>query len=52
VGITAIPKEPGLLRKVANCAHCAEYAGCDKLADFFKSVPDARVTLDGIRAAL
>jgi hypothetical protein len=40
------------LHKVANCAHCDEYAACDKLADFFKSVPDARVTLDGIRAAL
>ncbi len=42
----------GLLHKVANCAHCAEYAACDKLADFFKSAPDARVRLDEIRATL
>lgn len=42
----------GIMRQVTNCAHCAEYAACDKLADFFKSMPDARVTLDGIRAAL
>jgi hypothetical protein len=42
----------GVTRQVANCAHCAEYNACDKLAGFFKSVPDARVTLDGIRATL
>ena len=38
-------------RGVANCAHCAEYA-CDKLEAFFGLVPDARVTLDDIRAGL
>jgi hypothetical protein len=41
----------GMERGVANCAHCAEYA-CDKLEGFFGLVPDARVTLDGVRAGL
>ncbi len=35
----------------ANCAHCADYA-CEKLQGFFGFVPDARATLDGIRAGL
>ena len=42
----------GVAHQVANCAYCADYNACDKLAGFFKSVPDARVTLDGIRRAL
>jgi hypothetical protein len=42
----------GVARGIANCAHCADYSACDKLADFFKTVPDARVTLDGIRHGL
>ena len=42
----------GVARQIANCAYCADYSTCDKLADFFKSVPNARVTLDGIRRAL
>jgi hypothetical protein len=41
----------GLQRGVANCAHCSEYA-CDKLETFFGYVPDARTTLDGVRAGL
>ena len=41
----------GVTHGVANCAHCAEYA-CDKLEGFFGMVPDARVVLDGVRAAL
>jgi hypothetical protein len=41
----------GVVHKVANCAYCADYNACDKLAGFFKSVPDARVTLDSIRRA-
>ncbi len=36
---------------VANCAHCADYA-CEKLEGFFGFVPNARTTLDGIRATL
>jgi hypothetical protein len=42
----------GIAHKVANCAYCADYNACDKLAGFFKSVPDARGTLDNIRRAL
>jgi hypothetical protein len=36
---------------LANCAHCADYA-CEKLEGFFGFVPEARTTLDGIRAVL
>jgi hypothetical protein len=36
---------------VANCAHCADY-GCEKIEGFFGFVPEARATLDGIRAEL
>ena len=41
----------GMERGVVNCAHCADYA-CDKLEGFFGMAPDARTTLDGIRADL
>ena len=41
----------GVEQGVANCAHCDKYA-CDKLETFFGFAPDARVTLDGIRARL
>lgn len=37
----------GLDRKVANCAHCDEYA-CEKLTAFFKMAPQAKTTLDEI----
>jgi hypothetical protein len=40
----------GVTRGVANCAHCPDYA-CDKLEGFFGMVPDARATLDRIRAS-
>ena len=45
----------GIERGVVNCAHCDDYArhgGCDKLEGFFDMAPQARVTLDGIRAGL
>jgi hypothetical protein len=42
----------GTTHQVANCAHCAEYDTCDKLAGFLASVPQARVQLDEIRRAL
>ncbi|MBI5032575.1 MAG: DUF3795 domain-containing protein [Chloroflexi bacterium] len=42
----------GVSHNVANCAHCADYNACDKLADFFKLVPDARVRLDQVRSTL
>jgi hypothetical protein len=36
---------------VKNCAYCAEYA-CDLLVQFLKMVPDAKKTLNGIKASL
>ncbi len=42
----------GLAHGVANCAHCADYATCEKIAGFFQMVPSARATLDGVRASL
>jgi hypothetical protein len=42
----------GQSREVANCAHCTDYAACDKLERFFGFVPQAKATLDAIRAAL
>jgi hypothetical protein len=38
-------------RGVANCAHCEEYA-CEILEGFFGFVPEARATLNGVRAGL
>ncbi len=38
-------------RSVKNCAYCDDYA-CDKLVKFFDMVPDAKSTLDEIRASL
>jgi hypothetical protein len=42
----------GVARNLPNCAHCPDYATCEKLAGFLKFVPDARVTLDEIRRGL
>ena len=42
----------GLAHGVANCALCADYASCAKIAGFFQMVPAARATLDSVRAAL
>jgi hypothetical protein len=36
---------------LANCAHCADYA-CERLEGFFGFVPEARATLEGVRAML
>lgn len=38
-----------LALSVATCGHCNEYA-CEKLEGFFAFAPDARATLDGVRA--
>ena len=38
----------GESRAVENCADCSEYA-CEKLEEFFKMVPEAKETLDGLR---
>lgn len=42
----------GVEKGVANCAHCDDYASCEKLQGFFGFVPDAKATLDAIRASL
>ncbi|KPK99539.1 MAG: hypothetical protein AMJ91_07400 [candidate division Zixibacteria bacterium SM23_73_3] len=39
----------GKEQKVENCAYCDDYA-CDKLIEFFTKAPEAKTTLDGIRA--
>ncbi len=41
----------GQEKGIVNCAHCDEYA-CDRLSDFFKSVPSAKAILDSIRKTL
>jgi hypothetical protein len=40
-----------LALNLANCAHCDDY-GCDKLEGFWAMAPEARATLDAIRAGL
>lgn len=42
----------GVQRGVANCAHCDEYATCDKMQRFGGFVPEAKATLNAIRASL
>jgi hypothetical protein len=42
----------GTARGVINCAYCVDYNSCDKIQGFFTMVPDARTTLDAVRAAL
>jgi hypothetical protein len=40
----------GRARSVANCGECADYATCTTIAGFLQYVPDAKATLDAIRA--
>jgi hypothetical protein len=42
----------GVERKVTNCAYCADYSTCEKLAGFFTQAPAAKTTLDEIRRTL
>jgi hypothetical protein len=42
----------GIGRDLPNCAHCADYDTCDKLAGFFGMVPHVKPTLDAIREQL
>ena len=42
----------GLQHNVPNCAHCAEFGSCEKLAAFIKFVPQARAALEEIRKLL
>ncbi len=39
----------GIEHKVANCAHCGEYDGCEKLVRFFGFVHGAKANLEEIR---
>jgi len=41
----------GQKHQVKNCAYCPDYT-CELLDTFFKMVPDAKKTLDGIKATL
>lgn len=41
----------GIALGVANCGHCSDYA-CEKLEGFLGHVPEARTTLDAVRAQL
>ena len=41
----------GLEKGFANCAHCSEYA-CGKLEEVFRAAPEARKSLDGIKATI
>jgi hypothetical protein len=41
----------GVARGVANCAYCDDYAACKELAGFLSYVPEAKATLDAIRAS-
>jgi hypothetical protein len=40
----------GVEKGLESCANCDDYA-CEKLTEFFGFVPEAKVTLDGLRAA-
>jgi hypothetical protein len=42
----------GVERGVVNCAHCTDYASCEKLNGFLVMVPSARTALEEIRANL
>jgi hypothetical protein len=41
----------GKAKGIKNCAYCGGYT-CDKLAQFFRIVPDARKRLDKIKSGL
>ena len=41
----------GIEKEIINCAYCDDY-GCERLTKFFEMVPDAKKTLDGIRASI
>jgi hypothetical protein len=39
----------GVQQGIANCAACADYPSCEKIAGFFKMAPQAKATLDALR---
>ena len=40
----------GMNKGVVSCAYCDDYV-CDKLQEFFRTVPDARKRLDNMRSS-
>jgi hypothetical protein len=42
----------GIEHGVANCAYCAEFEACDKLARFWEFAPQLKPVLEEIRRAL
>ena len=38
----------GTEKAVGNCAYCPDYS-CEKLAEFFKMAPNAKITLEKLR---
>jgi hypothetical protein len=40
----------GREKSVVSCAYCDDYAACEKIAEFFKMAPNAKITLDKIRS--
>ena len=41
----------GIEKGLKSCAFCSDYI-CDRLEDFFKMVPDAKVNLEAIKGSL
>jgi len=41
----------GLEKGVANCGECAGYESCERIQNFFKMVPTAKIVLDEVYAA-
>jgi len=41
----------GTEKGVENCSECADYA-CEKLAKCFEFIPEAKITLDGLRGSV
>jgi hypothetical protein len=41
----------GLEKGVVNCGECADYESCERIQNFFKYVPTAKVLLDEVHAA-
>ena len=42
----------GLAKGVVNCGACSEYTACEKIQGLLKSIPAAKVMLDGVHAGL
>jgi hypothetical protein len=42
----------GIKHGVVNCVYCMDFTTCEKITGFLAKVPQARATLEGIRATL